>query len=357
MTDVVRYRQLADTLALGLKGQAATKKLPSVRQLARLYRVSAFTVSKALKMLEQRGVIVRRWGVGCFPSARPRQRPAAGSTPKLGILLGPAPPATHGWNDMLMEAVLASMRSLNAEPVYLSWQERLALDAGINGVLVPGFLLDGPQSERMLRWLRDVAGGGIGVVTIDCQFSGLSSVQIDNTMGAYQAARYLCQLGHRSIAYQGPPGNPQSAERLAGVRKALKDNGISHDPELVWETRPSPHATYSLFPTFYRPGRFSAVCCFEDGAAAGIVKAARDAGIPVPGDLSVIGYGNLPLGEFAVLPLTTVDVHLQELASQAVRLLLEQGRDDATQVSNLRVRTSLIVRESTGPAPAAARHG
>jgi len=72
-------------------------------------------------------------------------------------------------------------------------------------------------------------------------------------------------------------------------------------------------------------------------------------GLGVPEDLSIAGFGNLTLGEFAALPLTTVDVHREELTGRAVHLLIEMIRTGETRAAKLRVPGELIVRESTGP--------
>ncbi|MCZ7646755.1 MAG: GntR family transcriptional regulator [Planctomycetota bacterium] len=354
MKENAQYQQVADSLATSFKerGWRPGQQLPSVRELARTHGVSVFTVSKALKLLAVQGVVERRWGVGCFLSskfhpARPPRR-----EPVVGILLDPQRVPGSGWSQTLLEGFLAGIASEGARAKYVSWEPGLTVGPEIDGLLVGSYLPSGDARanwERIAAWLRMPIAGRFPVVCADFDFPGGDSVQIDNAGALAQAARYLVQLGHREIAYLSAPNSRTSKERLEGLREALREHGLAHDERLVWRITPSPHISYEQFPAFHAARQFTAICCYEDLSACGVIKAARERGLRVPEDLSVVGCGNLPLGEFANVPLTTLDVRTPALTKRAVRLLLDRIRGGGGEAEKIRVPAELIVRGSTGP--------
>ncbi len=358
MSRVVQFRRVAESLIKDLRKHAhqAGYKLANVRDLAKKYDVSVFTMSKALDILETRGVIEKKWAVGCFLSSKAQRELQKDFKPTIGILLNSYTTTPSGWDQLMLEAALDAIKSAGAEPVYVSWRPNARLDPEVDGLLVPAFNTDAGRgsNQTIEAWLNEHASSQFPIVTLDFDAPETASVQIDNFGGMYQVAKYLVQLGHREIAYLGVPNSINSDERLAGLRKALAEAGVEHSDELVWLTTPSPWYAKREFPLRYAARRFTAVCCFEDLSAAGVILAAREAGINVPGELSVAGFGNLPMGELAALPLTTLDVNPKELARQSVQLLIAMIRSGKYQPAKVRVASQLLVRQSTAPANAPA---
>jgi DNA-binding LacI/PurR family transcriptional regulator len=355
---VVQFRRVAEAIIKDLRKHAHEPgyKLPNVRDLAKKYDVSVFTLSKALDILETRGVIEKKWAVGCFLSSKAQRELQKDFKPTIGILLNSYKVPSTGWSEMMLQAVLEEIKAAGGEPSYVSWRPNAKIDPEVDGLLVPSTDFDTGKKddggESIGTWVRAHANSQFPIVTLDFDIPEAASVQIDNTGGMYQLAKYLVQLGHREIAYLGTRNSTTSDERLTGLRKALSEAGLEHSDELVWITTPSPWYAKREFPIRYAVRRFSAVCCFEDLSAAGVILAAREMGLNVPGDLSVAGFGNLPMGELAALPLTTLDVSPRELARQAVRLLVEMIRSGQFQPAKIRVPTQLLVRQSTGPVKA-----
>jgi DNA-binding LacI/PurR family transcriptional regulator len=353
MRDSVQYKAVSNQILADFerKGYVAGTKLPPVRSIARDHAVSVFTVSKALKLLEENGIIERRWGVGCFLSRSSGRTVRASKAATIGILLNPYRAITDNWSSSLLDATLKAIAENGAHPIYISWEEDLKVGRQCDALIVHSQLFE-PNSERaekMRAWMKGVAANDFPLIAMDFDLPFLPSVQIDNTGNQAQAARYLLHLNHRRIAYAGIAGHPPSEERLAGLRLALTEMKLHHDDDLVWHTRPSARTTYQMFPEFYKGHNFSAICCFEDGGAMGIIKAAKEMGLRVPGDLSVVGFGNVPLSEFANQPLTTIDIRPQTLAERAVQILLESHSSKNRSAVKILVPGELIVRESTGP--------
>jgi LacI family transcriptional regulator len=252
---------------------------------------------------------------------------------------------------------LESIRTAGAEARYVSWRDDITPGAEADGLVLLSQMLEADElnpNPRLQAWVKTAAASGFPMVSVDCDAPGIASVQIDNVGESARLARYLIQLGHRRIAYLGIGDAPVSVERLAGLRMALAEAGIEHDDNLVWTTRPSVHTAFQRFKSFREGRDFSAICCFEDGSACGVVRAALEMGLRVPGDLSVAGFGNLEMGEFATLPLTTIDVRPSNLAARAIEILNEAIRTHLSPQSSklapskLRISGELIVRATTG---------
>jgi LacI family transcriptional regulator len=352
MNRVIQYRDLADGLAADLRKQEIGYQLPIVRDLAEQYSVSVFTVAKALNLLEIRGIIERRWGVGCFLKSKTVPEPD-GSI--IGIVLDPQSPAKDEWSHRVLDGLAGEISAAGFTPTYISWTEGLKMDPSWCGLLINANILNSRNlhpTKGAIAWMRNVSADGVPIVTCDCEVPGLSSVMIDNQGGAGQVAKYLAHLGHSRIAYLGPTGSVNSDERLSGLERALANFGVPQAPEMVWNSSISPRVVYAGFPAFAEANRPTAVVCFEDGSAAAVLKAATDIGITVPGDLSIVGFGNLPQSEFTMPPLTTVNVSVDDLCSNAVKLIRAARAGTDNSIKKARINTQLLVRETTAPAKA-----
>lgn len=203
-----------------------------------------------------------------------------------------------------------------------------------------------------------VAGMGIPVVMVEARHPSYSSVDYDHQIGAFKAVSHLVELGHRDIAIVG--GKPETRlyspigkERLKGYRMALSMAGISAREQYVmsgeWTSEDARASTLELLRGRNPP---TAVFATSDMQAAGVLMAARERGVRVPADLSVVGYDNLPVAEF--LSLTTMWQHHDQLARNAATLLLEELRTGVRTGERVVLQPELVVRSSTA-APAARR--
>lgn len=153
---------------------------------------------------------------------------------------------------------------------------------------------------------------------------GMFSVRMDNAGGAALAVGYLESLGHYRIGFvTGPEGGRSSRERLEGFRRAIAANGLEATGEVVSAggglLEDGPRALATLLTLAQPP---TAVLCYNDLAAIGLLAAAAHAGLRVPGELSVVGYDNIPFSAYTVPPLTTVDQPKEQLGRLAVEMCL-----------------------------------
>jgi len=178
------------------------------------------------------------------------------------------------------------------------------------------------------------------------------SVSVDNQHGGYLATRHLIERGHRRIAYvSGPADHSDDAERLAGCRQALDEAGIAFDPALVvpgnGRINGGERALHTLAGLAERP---TAVFCYNDMTAIGLISAARQAGVSAPEDLAVVGFDDIPLAAHTYPPLTTIAQPQRDMGRQAMdmALALMTAGDSTTPFSDIVVKGKLVVRESSG---------
>ncbi|MBO0869218.1 MAG: LacI family DNA-binding transcriptional regulator [Micromonosporaceae bacterium] len=183
--------------------------------------------------------------------------------------------------------------------------------------------------------------------------ASVPTVGSNNWNGGMLATRHLIELGHRRLAViSGPEDVLCSRARVAGFRSAHDEAGIPVEPEFVryahfTATTGFAHGTALLD----RPDRPTAIFAGSDMQAVGVLRAARRLGLDVPGDLSVVGYDNVPVAAWIDPPLTTVNQPLGDMAGTATRMVLDLARGVPPATSRIDLVTELVVRESTGPAP------
>jgi DNA-binding LacI/PurR family transcriptional regulator len=172
-----------------------------------------------------------------------------------------------------------------------------------------------------------------------------------NWRGGQSATRHLIELGHRRIAMISGPDEVQCCRaRLAGYTSALLEAGLPTDAGLVARAPLSREDGYAAARTLLsRPDRPSALFAANDLQALGVYRAARELGLRIPEDLSVVGFDDLPVVAWVDPPLTTVHQPLTEMAVAATELALALGRGEQAPQLGLEIATTLVVRDSTAP--------
>jgi alanine racemase len=229
--------------------------------------------------------------------------------------------------------------------------------ATVDGVVAIGLSADHPE-------VGQIRGAGLPMVLVDSDdLPEHSSIIVDDEAGATAAARHLIELGHRDVAVlavEGPQAAADSAaaggvtaRRLRGYRTAFGAAGLALPDESVVAGRASIDGGTSTFHRAWGIGlRPTALLCMSDAMAIGAMNAARELGLNVPGDLSVVGFDDVDLAAHVEPALTTVHQPIRQKGIDAVRLLLaEVEQRDANRPEHLRLDTRLIVRGSTGPVP------
>lgn len=174
-------------------------------------------------------------------------------------------------------------------------------------------------------------------------------VYLDNRDGAYRAARHLLELGHRAIAQVGGPAAEDCAqERSLGFEMALREAGIEPEPLYTYEGDWSATSGYQALRYFLqRQPLPSAIVAQNDRMAVGVIRAARDVGLRVPEDLSVIGFDDMPLASYFDPPLTSMRQDTFQFGAAAAGMLIDILEYPGQPRQLLRFPASLVVRGST----------
>jgi alanine racemase len=229
----------------------------------------------------------------------------------------------------------------------------------VDGVVAIGLSEDHPEVEQ-------IRSSGLPMVLVDSEdLPEHSSVVVDDEGGARAAAEHVASLGHRDILVvaverpesssdRGPDGPHGVADRrLRGYRAALAAAGIDLRSEWIVAGRASIDGGESAFKRAWAFGlRPTAVLAMSDAMAIGAMRAARQLGLRIPDDVSIVGFDDIDLAALVDPALTTVHQPIRQKGIDAVRLLLaEMELRAGNQPEHLRLETRLIVRGSTGPAP------
>ncbi len=183
---------------------------------------------------------------------------------------------------------------------------------------------------------------------------GVTNIVLDHRHAAELGLRHLIELGHRKIAFmRGHPDSADSKFRWTAVQEVARDLGIEIDPELVVQIT-SEDSTPSLgYPygkeLIARKRPFTALLAYNDISAIGAMRAFHEAGFQVPGDISVIGFDDIPAAAFHYPSLTTVRQPLHRMGELAVEMLVERLENGKEMEREIAVQPEIVVRESTAP--------
>jgi LacI family transcriptional regulator len=283
---------------------------------------------------------------------------AGGASRALGLVLRQTPEQVA--NDGVLAETLRGLSTAARAANHRVLVETLAPGDGHYANLLrsgrtDGLIVSGPRydDEELVELVRD----GFPVVIQGSQ-PGLDvpSVDVDNEAGARLAVEHLLALGHRRIACitNAPLAYTAASERLTGYREALAVAGLAEDPDLIAEgsfDAPSGHRAMAEILARTTP---DAIFVASDVVAIGAIAGLRDAGLTVPGDVSVVGFDAIPLAAYLDPPLTTIRLPAYDLGLAAGRAILERiaGRPVAARTL---LPTELIVRASTAPHHGAVR--
>jgi LacI family transcriptional regulator, repressor for deo operon, udp, cdd, tsx, nupC, and nupG len=186
-----------------------------------------------------------------------------------------------------------------------------------------------------------------------CEFSpslGVPSVHIDNAKAAYEAMDHLYRLGHRRIGViTGPLVSPLSRDRLQGAKSRAKKQRADDACTVMQGDFSIESGAVAAERLLASQGSPTAIFCFNDEMAMGVIQTAKRRGLRVPDELSVIGFDDIRFARCIDPPLTTVAQPMRAIGEGTVRLLLEILSGRATPPESITLPHTLIVRSTTAP--------
>lgn len=331
-------------------------KRTSIKDIARIARVSHSTVSRALRESplvnpETAEKIRRIAAESGFRASAVARSLATSRTNTIGVVVTSiADPfvaeVVQGIEDQAVAANYSVfLANCNADAEREIKTVHSFEDRRVDGIVVTASrvgALYGSLLERMQ----------IPIVLLNNQHPShfAHSVLIENFEASKAMVAHLIALGHRRIAYVGDRfGYSSDSERFSGYRAALDEADVPFQPGLVvhgnGRVEGGTAAMEELLALSQAP---TAVFCYNDMTAIGALKTLRAHGLSVPGDISLAGFDDLPLALYMEPPLTTVRQPKHEMGRLAMQVLLKLMAGEKAE-QNVRVTGEVIVRESTAP--------
>ncbi|MEV4146816.1 LacI family DNA-binding transcriptional regulator [Amycolatopsis sp. NPDC049691] len=302
------------------------------------YGVSAATLAKVRAVIEELG----------YEASLVAQSLRNHRTNVIGILVADLEP----FSTELLKGAADAIRGSGFELVVYSaggrtgdpsgWEKRYL--SRLSGTLVDGAVLVTPAVS-----LEAVPGTPVVAVDPHTGPSHLPTIDSDNLRGAQLATEHLLDLGHRRIGFlAGRPDLESASLRKAGYLRALEAAGVPADESLIrigaYDPEVSAASAHALLTG---PDRPTAVFAANDISAIATVGAARELGLSVPDDLSVVGFDNVPESALCSPPLTTVDQPIREMGHRAISMLIALINGDEVERTHVTLDTGLVVRSST----------
>ncbi|MGQ9629535.1 MAG: LacI family DNA-binding transcriptional regulator [bacterium] len=223
---------------------------------------------------------------------------------------------------------------------------------------IDGFIITPPgtnenANKRSNIYLSELRRDGFPFVMIGrrADIPDVDVVTSDSQGGAYRAICHLAELGHRRIAFIGGPfSKGVGLGRLRGYKRAMQDYKLEEDPKMILEGNLREDGGYELMRQLLSAGNPpTAIFAINDMMAIGALGACNEAGASVPGDMSIVGYDDIPLASIVRPRLTSVAQPSCEMGSKSAELLIEriEGRGPKGG-RTIVMETKLMIRESTG---------
>lgn len=217
------------------------------------------------------------------------------------------------------------------------------VDAGVDGLLCLGTLRPTDQLIRTAQSLPTVVVSGR-----DPDLPTVDVVTGDDYEGAVKAVSHLVELGHRRIAHLA--GTGRAAElRIQGYRDTMRRNGFEDEIQVEISDRSEAGDHRAARALLVAPDRPTAIFANNDYAAVVAMSEARDAGLSIPDDVSVVGYDNSYLAQLGYIGLTTVDNNYVEMGRLAVQRLITRIETPAAPRTVTLLDPSLALRSTAGP--------
>ena len=329
---------------------------PTIRDIAREAGVSVATISRVLNRQphvapETRAAVLRVVRERGFSQNRSARALSGAPTGLVGVTL---PFIRASYFAEIAAALAEALYEQDMRPILCPTLDEHDREVGLlerlmHGTTDGGVLILPSESNDELAALHEY---GYPFVVLDPRVPldpGIPSVSAANTTGAITAVEHLLGLGHRRIAaITGPTGWCATEERLLGYRGALARAGVPFDDALEVESNFEIGGGHTAAAQLLdSPSPPTAIFAFNDNLAIGALEAARERGLVVPDDLSLVGFDDSEQAPIVTPPLTSVRQPLTEMGRMAVALLVRLLKQPDGETLKVELATTLVVRGSS----------
>lgn len=351
---VPRYIQAKTILAEAIRSGVipAGAKLPSTSVIGAQINVSLITAHKAIQCLVDEGWLLRERGRGTFVRNDFQESVAARPRYRVALVLHPAIPAGDFYHGALLQGIHFAAERSNIVVEQVIKRSRQQDDLGT--VDADGFICFHPYRENFerLEAIAErtsvvVAGGSLERTLLHC-------VDSQNFEGARQAVRHLVELGHERIAIvNGPLGSTNCLHRFEGYVAELESNGIPVRDEYIFNAASAQGVGAvldRLAETIKGRGRPTAIFACGYYLVLDVMTLLQQLEISIPQDISLVGFDDPKSASLLNPALTTVLQPVEEIGQRAFERVVQLLDGEVPSPRTLLLPTSLVVRDSTGPA-------
>ncbi len=329
-------------------------RAPNIRDVARLAGVSHQTVSRvlndspSLKGSTKQRVLDVIHDIGYRPNQAARALVTSKSR-TIGILSTQA--AYYGPTTSIA-AIEQSAREAGyrLSITNITSNDYTSIRSGLDYLLsqsVEALVVIAPQ-VRVFEAINELAISVPFVTLQSADLAGSHGLSVDQIAGARLATRHLIDLGHTEIMHiSGPQDWIEAEARMQGFLEAIGSADLRTRAPILGDW--TAHFGYYAGLELLRLRDFTAVFASNDQMALGFAHACRELGLSIPGDISIVGFDDIPEAAHFAPPLTTVRQNFAEIGRRAISMLLGELRGDPS-VSHDQILPELVVRESTGRA-------
>jgi len=336
-------------------------RLPSEAELVKQFASSRPTVARALRDLQNLGLVERRVGSGTYvrKARKPIEScsfglliPGLGSTEIFEPICGQLARLAQRHHHTLLWGDFGGKRG-DADPGLIEQVCDSYIRQMVAGVFFAPLELTEDKDRVNLSVIAAMEAAGIPIVLLDRdimafpQRSRFDLVGIDNRLAGFLIANHLIKLGCRRIDFLSRPDSaPTVMLRIAGYREALLNSGISPDPQWIHSGDP---ADEKFVQRIVGDGA-TAIICANDLTAANLMRTLDALGCPVPQKIRVAGFDDVRYAELLRPSLTTIHQPCVDIGTIAMQVMLERIENPTFPPRDILVQPTLIVRQSCGDA-------
>jgi DNA-binding LacI/PurR family transcriptional regulator len=336
--------------------------MPTIYDVAKESGFSLATVSNVLndgprpvKAETRQRILATVRRLNYHPSAMARGL-ARRRTHTLGILFGVVEPSAvvlNSYSADVLQGVLtaAAATGYNVTHYTNRWRDAEHSLAEFRDQRSDGLIVVAPTTDSDMMPTLATLDLPLVAVSWPSERGGVPSVDADDRAGTRQAVQHLLDLGHRRIAHLMGHSNLISATtRCDTFLEVLREAGIAPEPGFVLPGEYSVEAgRENARRLLALPSPPTAIFAGNDEIALGVMEAARERGVRIPEDLSLVGYDDRPVSALLSPRLTTVRQPFVRIGEYATHLLLRRIKGEAVAPETHRLTPELIVRDSTAP--------
>ncbi len=337
------------------------ERLPSEAELVKEFATSRPTVARALRDLQNLGLVERKVGSGTYVRRRKKASdlwrfglliPGLGSTEIFEPICGQLARLAQKQHHTLLWGDFGDKRAV-ADPELIEQVCNSYILQTVAGVFFAPLELTEDKDQINQSIISALEAAGIPVVLLDRdivafpQRSRFDLVGIDNRRAGFLITEHLLKLGCRRIDFLARPDSaPTVMLRIAGYREALLSKGITPDPQWIHSGEP----TDEKFIQQIVADQAAAIICANDLTAANLMRTLDILGCPVPQQMRVVGFDDVRYAELLRPSLTTIHQPCVDIGTIAMQVMLERIENPAFPPRDILAQPTLIVRQSCGAA-------